>query len=76
MKSVKKLVREGAFVAEGNLELVDAEGGWAPYLSVDDACKLDEVYDALRAGDIKHAARLADRIYRLMQVDADEVGMA
>ena len=67
-KATKKLVREGDLVAEVDVNLVDAEGGWAPYLSRDDAYKLDEVRDALRAGDVKRASRLASRVYRLTPV--------
>lgn len=36
-KATKKLVREGEFAAEVEVNLVDAEGGWAPHLSLDDA---------------------------------------
>lgn len=63
-------MHEGAFAAEVNVELVESDGGWTPYLSVDDAYKLDDVRDALRAGDIERASRLATRIYRLTPVDA------
>lgn len=70
VKSTKKLVREGEFVAEVNVNLLETEGGWAPYLSVDDAYKLDDVRDALRAGDVKRASRLATRVYRLTPVEA------
>ena len=70
VKSTKKLVREGEFVAEVNVNLLETEGGWAPYLSVDDAYKLDDVRDALRAGDVKRASRLANRVYRLTPVEA------
>jgi hypothetical protein len=69
-RSTKKLVREGEFIAEVEVTLLEAEGGWAPYLSVDDAYKLDEVRDALRAGDVKRASRLANRVYRLTPVEA------
>ena len=69
-KATKKLVREGDLVAEVDVNLVDAEGGWAPYLSRDDAYKLDDVRDALRAGDIKRASQLASRVYRLTPVTA------
>ena len=69
-KATKKLVREGDLVAELDVNLVDAEGGWAPYLSRDDAYKLDDVRDALRAGDVKRASQLASRVYRLTPVTA------
>ena len=48
-------------------ELIDAETGWSPYLSLDDAYKLDDVRDALRRGDIEIATSLA-RIYTLTPV--------
>ena len=69
-KVTKKLVREGDLVAEVDVNLVDAEGGWAPYLSRDDAYKLDDVRDALRAGDVRRASQLASRVYRLTPVTA------
>ncbi len=67
-RSTKRLVREGEFVAEVDVELVEAEGAWTPYLSLEDAYKLDDVRDALRAGDIVRASKLADRVYRLTPV--------
>ena len=69
-KSTKRLVREGDFVAEVDVALVEAQDGWTPYLSLEDAYKLDDVRDALRAGDITRASRLASRVYRLMPVEA------
>ena len=63
-----KLVREGEFVAELDVELIEAEGGWAPYMALEDAYKLDDVRDALRTGDLERASRLADRVYRLTPV--------
>jgi hypothetical protein len=68
-KSTKRLVREGEFVAEVEVNLLEAEGGWTPYLSLEDAYKLDDVRDALRAGDIKRASQLANRVYRLTPVE-------
>ena len=64
-----KLVREGAYAAEVEVELIDAEGGWAPYLSLDDAHKLDEVREALRRADVRTASRLA-RVFSLTPLSA------
>ena len=50
--------------------LVEEEGGWSPYLSLEDAGKLDAVRDALRAGDITRGAQLATRLYRLTPLEA------
>ena len=69
-KATKRLVREGNLAAEVDVTLVDADGGWTPYLSFEDAYKLDDVRDALRAGDVKRASQLASRVYRLMPVEA------
>lgn len=69
-RSTKRLVREGEFVAEVDVELLETEGGWTPYLSLEDACKLDDVREALRAGDVGRASQLADRVYRLTPVQA------
>lgn len=55
-----KLVHEGQYVAKVDIELIDTDEGWSPYLSLDDAQKLDDVRDALRRGDVKVAGRLAN----------------
>ena len=62
-----KLVHEGQYVAEVDIELIDTDEGWSPYLSLDDAQKLDDVRDALRRGDIKSAIQLA-RVFILKPV--------
>ena len=62
-----KLVHEGNYVAEVDVELIDSDTGWSPYLSLDDAYKLDDVREALRQGDIKAASRLA-RVFSLTPV--------
>jgi hypothetical protein len=62
-----KLLHEGKYVAEVDVEVIDTDTGWSPYLSLDDAFKLDEVRSALQRGDLKTASRLA-RIYALTPV--------
>jgi hypothetical protein len=69
-KSSKRLVREGDLVAEVDVKLVEGQGGWASYLSLEDAYRLDDVREALRAGDVKRASQLASRLYRLTPVTA------
>jgi hypothetical protein len=69
-RQARRLVREGDFVAEVDITLEDGEDGWAPYLSLEDAYRLDDVRDALRIGDLKAAARLASRVYRLTPIEA------
>ena len=62
-----KYVHEGQYVAEVEVGLLEDETGWSPYLSVEDAYKLDNVRDALRQGDLESAARYG-RIYELRPV--------
>ncbi len=62
-----KLVHEGQYAAQVEVELLDTGEGWSPYLSLEDAEKLDTVREALRHGDLKSAARLA-RVFRLTPV--------
>lgn len=64
-----KLVREGPYAAEVDVELIEADDGWSPSLSLDDAYTLDEVREALRRGDIRAASRLA-RVFSLTPVSA------
>jgi hypothetical protein len=52
-----KLVHEGQYAAEVDVELIDTDTGWSPYLSLADAKKLDQVRKALRSGDVKKASR-------------------
>src|SRR2546428_8090274 len=54
-----KFVREGSYAAEVDVELIEEENGWSPYLSLDDARKLDDVREALRRGALNAASRLA-----------------
>ena len=67
-----RLVRQGDLLAEVHVDLLEDEGGWAPYLSLDDASKLDSVRDALKRGDLRRASELSDRIFRLTPLAATE----
>ncbi len=62
-----KLVREGQYAAEVDVELIDADTGWAPYVSLEDAQKLDQVREALRRGDLQGASQLA-RVFKLTPI--------
>lgn len=66
-RSHTKLVREGKYVAEVEVELIETDEGWSPYLSLEDAYKLDDIREALRRGDIKDATRFA-RVFTLTPV--------
>jgi hypothetical protein len=62
-----KFVREGSYAAEVEVELIEEDNGWSPYLSLGDARKLDDVREALRRGDLVAASRLA-RVFTLTPV--------
>ena len=62
-----KLIHEGQYAAEVDVELIESAEGWAPYLSLEDAQKLDAVREALRQGETKRASQLA-RIFKLTPV--------
>ena len=62
-----KFLREGDYIVEVDVELHDDEEGqpgWGPYLSKEDALKLDDVRRALRSGDLAAAARHG-RVFRI-----------
>jgi hypothetical protein len=64
-----RIVHEGKYAAEVPIDLIEEEGGWAPYLTFEDATKLADVRAALRKGDIAAAARLG-RVFELLPVSA------
>ena len=64
-----KYIHEGRYVAEVDVDLLEDDAGWSPSLTVKDACRLDDVRDALRRGDLSAAAALA-RVYKLEPVAA------
>ncbi len=68
-RPVTKLIHVGQYAAEVDVELIDADEGWSPYLSLEDARKLDEVRKALRREDLKRVSELA-RIFELTPVSA------
>ena len=64
-----KYVHEGKYVAEVDVELIEDDTGWSPYLTVEDAYRLDDVREALRRGDILAASNLA-RVFQLEPIGA------
>lgn len=68
-RQISKLVHVDEYVAEVDVELIYTDDGWSPYLSVEDASKLDNVRDALKRKDIEAASRLS-RVYKLLPVVA------
>ena len=68
-RSRTKLDHEGNYVAEVDVELLEEPKGWSPYLSLEDAYRLDDVREALRKGDVKSAAKYS-RVFSLTPVTA------
>ena len=68
-RTTTKLIHEGKYAAEVVVELIEEEGGWSPYLSLQDATKLDVVRKALSEGDVVSAARHG-RVFELTPVSA------
>ncbi len=63
-----KLVHEGSYVAEVGIELIETGEGWSPYMSLEDAEKLDDVRVSLRREDIDTASNLS-KVYHLSPVN-------
>jgi hypothetical protein len=53
--------------AEIPIDLIEDDSGWSPYLSVEDALKLDTVRNALRRGELTVAAQYG-RVFELVPV--------
>ena len=62
-----KLVREGNYVAEIDVELLEEPGEWSPYLSLEAVYRIDDVREALCRGDVKTAAKYA-RVFSLTPI--------
>jgi hypothetical protein len=63
-RKMTKLIRVGEYAAEVTIEMIYADDKWSPYLSLEDAMKLDDVREALQKKDFKRAQELA-RVYAL-----------
>ena len=63
-KKKTKYIHAGRYVAEVEVDLIESEDEWAPYLSVEDATRLDDVRKALQKEDMESASRYG-RIYKL-----------
>ncbi|CAN2041374.1 conserved hypothetical protein [Candidatus Magnetomoraceae bacterium gMMP-15] len=68
-KHYKKFIHEKQYAAKVDVELIYTNDGWSPYLSLDDAQKLDDVREALIKGDLNTASQLA-QVYTLMPIAA------
>ena len=64
-----KLIHEGDYVAEVEVEVLDDDEGWGPTMSLEEASRLDRLRVALRQNDLTSALEIA-RVYRLTPVKA------
>ncbi len=62
-----KYIHKDKYVAEVDVELLVTDDEWAPYLSLQDAYKLDDVRDALQRGDLKTVSKYA-RLFEMQPV--------
>jgi len=65
-----KLIHEGKYAAEVDIELHYSDDSWSPTMSADDARKLERVMLSLRRGDIAEAAKHG-RVFELKPVTAE-----
>ena len=63
-KKVKKLIQVGQYIAEVNVTMIYTDDDWSPYLSVEDALKLDQVRESLQRKDFL-SAQANSRVYTL-----------
>lgn len=66
-KTQTKIIRQGEYLAEIEITLTYTDEDWSPYLSLEEAEKLDNLRLALQNNDLKTATQLA-RIYHLTPV--------
>jgi hypothetical protein len=62
-----KFIHEGKYVAEVDVELMETDDEWSPYLSLQDTYRLDDVREALRRGDLEAASRQA-RVFTMQPI--------
>ena len=68
--TVSRFVHAGKYAAEVQIERIPDDGAWGPYISREDALKLERVEKALRAGDLD-AARNEARVYEMTPLAAE-----
>ncbi len=55
-------------MADVEIEVIETDDDWAPYLSLEDAYKLDDIRECLKRGDLKTAPNQA-KVYKLTPVE-------
>ena len=65
--TITKRLRQGNLMAEVKVTSIPDDGAWGPYLSLDDANRLERVKRALKSGDVEAALKDAT-VFELSQV--------
>jgi hypothetical protein len=65
--TITKRLRHGNLMAEVKVTSIPDDGAWGPYLSLDDASKLERVNRALLLGDVEAASKDA-MVFEVAQV--------
>ena len=67
-----EIIHEAGFAAEVPIELIEetGEGGWGPYVSLNDVRKLERVRRALRSGHVTEAMAWA-KVFELKPIAAE-----
>ena len=63
-------MREGRYVAEVEVTLIETDGGWSPYPSLVDAEKIEAVSLALKRADVAAVRSLGARVFESREVPA------
>ena len=69
-KTHTKIIHEGEYMAEVSVEMTYTLDDWSPYLSLQEAEKLDNLRLALRQNDLQKASQIA-KIYHLTLILAN-----
>ena len=69
-RTVKRYVHAGKYVAEIEVQSIPDDDGWGPYFSIEDALKLQRIEPAMKAGDLKSAAKDA-QIFEMKPIAAE-----
>lgn len=70
-RRTSRLIRDD-YLAEVDVDLLYTDDEWSPYLSVEDAVRLDEVREALRRRDIETAAKIG-RVHRIVAITVKDM---
>ncbi len=66
-RTLKKLIHEEDYIAEVVVTLEESADEWAPYISLRDALRIDDVREALQRGDVNAAAEKAS-VFEILPV--------